>query len=371
MKLWVFILPVLSGLIAGCNEEKLPKPDAGDPTFEVKGVIDGKSRSIQAGKAEYFMHTYFTSDSNNQYYLTGQFGNPKCRNCPKSLKIQIPSYRNAKGELNLEEALREGERSYYQPVKGRKVSFNAISNKDGAAKKFTWSFGDDRSSVKKAPTHFYPSSSRDTFTTTLRINYNNGACVARTSRKISLEENACRVNYQVKHVNQTEIVFESLVRNIDRPVRYRWFKENTLISKVAHPTFDFLKPGSYKVCLKASGASGCSTQRCQEVEVFADGCNANFNYMVSDDTARVDLSYVNISWRDEQGKVYITGKHEQPDRSYFRILKAKPYQENRRGQPTYKLEVEFDCMVYAADDSKLRLKAFKGTIGVAYPENGR
>lgn len=369
MKLWVLTLPLLLGLLAGCNEEKLPKPDSSEPVFEVKGAIDDQPRVIQAGKAEYFMHTYFTRDSNNQYYLTGQFGNPECKYCPESLKIQLPAYRNAKGELNVKEALRKGERTYYSPVKGRRVSFNAIPSEDANTRKFTWSFGDDRSSVKKDPTHFYPSSGPDTFTTTLRVNYDNGQCIATTARKIPMDENACRVNYNVKHVNQTEIVFESLVKNMDRPVNYRWFKEETLISKVAHPTFDFLKPGSYQVCLKAKGASGCSAERCQRVEVFADGCNANFNYTVSDDTANVDLSYVNISWRDQQGKRYKTGKNQQPDESYFRVLNSESYQENRNGNPTYRLKVEFDCMVYAADGSKKHLKDFKGTIAVAYPQN--
>ena len=365
MKRGILLLIISAGLLSGCEKEKLPDPAATNPVFTVEGSIDGQARTISAGRDDYYLHTYFTSDSNNRYNLTGQFGKPECRDCPQSLKIELPAFQDARGELNLDEALQTGERSYYNPVRGKTVTFKPVSEGPGS-RTYRWNFGDGRSSVKRAPEHHYPLGGEGEYTTTLRINHNNGQCVATTTRNVVLDQAECRVNYQVQPVNQTEVIFESDVGNIDRPLSYRWFRGDTLMSKVADPTYDFREPGTYEVCLIVEAASGCSASRCQQVDVFANGCNANFNYEISGDTARVDPAFLNISWRAEDGTLYQTGKNQQPEESYFRIVEAEPYQKNRDGLPTYRLKVEFDCMVYSGNDRK-HLKDFKGTMAVAYP----
>lgn len=368
MKQVTLILAISALLLAGCEEEELPEPASTSPVFTVEGTIDGQSRTISAGADDYYLHTYFTSDSNNQYRLTGQFGKPDRRDAPQSLKLELPAHQDAQGELNLEEALQTGERNYYNPVRGKMVAFDPIPNGPGS-RKLLWDFGDGYTSVKRSPVHHYSSAEGNNYTATLRINYNNGECVVTTTRDIQLDQQQCRVNYQVQPVNQTEVIFESDVGNIDRPLSYRWFRGDTLMSKAANPTYDFREPGTYEVCLVVEGRSGCTATRCQQVDVFAEGCNANFKYNVKSDTTAVDPAFINISWRDQEGTLYQTGRNKQPDDSYFRIVDAEPYQKNRNGQQTYRLDVEFDCVVYAANDRK-RLKDFEGTMAVAYPADG-
>ena len=365
MKRAMFIFTISLSLLAGCDRDELPEPASTNPTVTVEGAIDGQSRTIAAGKDNYYLHTYFSSDSNNLYNLTGQFGQPECRDCPQSLKIELPAHQNAEGDLNLDEALKTGTYTYYNPARGKTVAFEPVADGSGS-REFLWDFGDDRSSVKRAPTHHYASAEEQDYTTKLRINYNNGECVATTSQELVFDEDACRVNYQVRPINGTEVIFESSPKNIDRPLSYRWYRGDTLMSKSANPTYDFRKPGMYEVCLVVESSSGCSATRCQQVDVFAEGCNANFKYNVKSDTTAVDPAFINITWRDQDGTLYQTGRNKQPEDSYFRIVDAEPYQKNRNGQPTYRLDVEFDCIVYADDDRK-RLKDFKGTIAVAYP----
>ncbi len=367
MRLWILIACVILTSMTSCQQEELPDPNGNEPVFGVEGKIAGEPRQLEAGREGYFMHTFFTKDSINQYNLTGQLGEPECKDCPGSLKIELPALYKAKEGLNISEALGKGARSYYNPVPMRKVNFQAFPDSQGT-KAYFWKLGDSRTSNAPAPSHFYDANGPDTVTTTLRITYNNGQCVATSAQQIKLKPGRCRVNYRAKPVNQTEVIFHSETPHLQEPLSYRWYHGETLISKVAHPTYDFQKPGVYEVCLEVTGASGCSAQRCQRVDVFEDGCNANFNYQVAEDTTMADFDFINISWRNEEGKLYKTGKQQQPESSYFRILKSKPYEQNRKGYPTQKLTVAFDCMVYAADGSKKHLKDFKGTIAVAYPE---
>ncbi len=366
MKYGILILLIIITGLAGCEQEELPEPNANDPVFFLSGSIEGKSDSLKAGEAGYYLYTYFTSDSNNQYRLTGHFSPTGCKDCPESLKIELPAHKNSEGRLNLDEALQTGDHSFYNPSPVYEVKFNAIP-KGPAPRSYMWDFGDSRSAKKKNITHYYPVDGPEDYQTALRINYNNGECIRTISKQVDLTDQKCRTNFTVNPINQTEVIFQSEVNNLDTPASYRWYTDSLLISKAKDPTYDFQDPGVYKVCLEAEGQSGCTANYCQRVDVFSKGCNGNFRYRVKGDTTWVDPAFVNITWRDENGTLYKTGRNQQPDESYFRILEAKPYENNENGEPTYKLKVEFDCRVYSSGSSK-RLKDFKGFIAVAYPE---
>lgn len=370
MKHWLIIVGSFCLIgISACDKKELPeKSEAGEPRFTITGSVDGDAKAINAGKDDYYMYTYFTSDSNNRYQLTGHFSETNCKDCPESLKIELPAFRNAKGQFNLDQALSEGGHTYYNPSEAYKVQFEAIPDTDHSAA-FTWDFGDEKSSRLKVPTHYYPVSDGSTeYEAELKINYDNGSCIKTATRSIRMEQRDCRVNFTAEPLNHSEVTFESRVENLDSPIDYFWFKDETRMSKVANPTHDFKAPGTYDVCLQVEGASGCSVKRCRKVDVFDKGCNANFNYTVSSNTTKVDREFVNISWWDKAGNRYSTGKNKQPETSYFRILEAKKYEENENGKPTYQLKVEFDCVVYSGDQKK-RLKDFQGKMAVAYPGN--
>lgn len=355
--------------LTACKQEELPDPTSDEPVFQASGTIDGQPHTIQAGEDDYYMHTSFSSDSNNLYQLTGHLKQVDCQECVKSLKIEFPAQMNAKEELNLGGALKTGEHTYYDPYPAYKVNFNPVP-KGPDPRSFLWDFGDEVSSHKKQPSHYYPVTGKDEYPASLRINYNNGECISTSTQKVSLEQESCRANYEAEPINQTEVKFTSDARNLTPPLEHRWYKGGLLISKVADPTHDFHNPGVYEVCLEVSGASGCSATRCREIDVFSKECNANFKYAIEEDTVKVDPAFVNIAWRDADGTLYKTGKNEQPDRSYFKILKAEPYEANKNGYPTYQLKVAFDCMVYSGNQSK-RLKDFEGTVAVAYPRDKR
>lgn len=352
-------------LFTACQEEELPEASNEKPIFALEGTVDEQRRTLTAGQEEYYMHSDFTRDSNNRFQLIGHLGPVQCRDCPQSLKIALPAYRKADGSLNLEEALKPGEHEFYNPEPVFEVKLTAIPNGPGDAQ-FQWDFGDKRTARQKAPTHYYPANGQGSYKARLKTVYDQGACVRTTSRTIALDSQDCRANFTVEPVNGREVIFQSQVQKLNPPVDYRWFKDSTLISKVADPTHDFNEPGLYEVCLQATGASGCVATRCRKVDVFDKGCNANFRYTVADEVQSVDPSFINITWWDAEGKRYETGKQEQPEASYFRIVEAEPYQENREGQPTHRLKVEFDCMVYSENDRK-RLNGFKGTVAVAHP----
>jgi len=82
--------------------------------------------------------------------------------------------------------------------------------------------------------------------------------------------------------------------------------------------------------------------------------------------SKLQLSTFAIQYINENGKVYRSDLQEQSDDAYFKILSTEEYLNNENGDKTKKLEVEYDCKLFAADGSELRVRDGQGIIGIAY-----
>lgn len=73
-----------------------------------------------------------------------------------------------------------------------------------------------------------------------------------------------------------------------------------------------------------------------------------------------------IVWIDPQGREWRSDLRKQESISYFRIVRSEAYDNNEKGNKTWKMDVEFSCALYLETGGEVAFKG-NGTLAVAYP----
>ena len=100
--------------------------------------------------------------------------------------------------------------------------------------------------------------------------------------------------------------------------------------------------------------------------IFQDGVNWNYNPHFSDS---LELNTVAIRWVMPDGKVFrsdISPQPQPPDTAFFRILGSERWELNERGEPTWKMGVDFSCTLFDSIQGQQRKIMGSGVIAVAY-----
>lgn len=129
---------------------------------------------------------------------------------------------------------------------GQTVNFTNQSTGDGALQKtYLWNFGDGQTSADEHPTH--PYASANTYTVTLTVSYNGGACQDQISRDITVETappsdiTTPGGNFEVCEGGSLQL---AVAGTFDA---YQWNTGGTT------PTLDVTVPGEYSVNLTSGG----------------------------------------------------------------------------------------------------------------------
>lgn len=349
-------------LMFGCKDKEIIPPQESDPVFKVSGKVDGSSVEISAGKDDYYMFTSYHLGPDNVHTFTGDLKPVNCTNCKEALKIEIRD-NGFSNNFNVNDALAPGDYAFISenPV-GYKVTLTA--EPEGIPPyTFFWN-ADNIQQQSISPTMEFFFKEEKKYNISLTITYGD-SCSSTITNEIDLAS-SCSAGFELKLDSGIRDIAIFKAYNIDQFTKYTWEVNNAIISNKPSDTYTFPKPGIYEFCLTVDSA-GCTAKYCRKIEAISRTCVTNFRYKISPPNSdTLNFSSVKITWIDKNGDQYTTG-FRQSANDYFRILDSEDYKSDIKGNPTRKLNLEFNCTVYNSIGDSLQLQDFRGIIGVAYP----
>ncbi len=364
-----------------CRKIELPPPDEGAPVFFIQAAIDGVPLDIAAGDSTYVMRATYEQDTAGAAVYRGAFEELGCTSgCLPSLRFY---FRGAgPGAPQPDTELRLGAYPLRQPdtptlvISYRAVfsGVNDISVIDVPAS-FSWDFGDGATSALQNPEHEYENGEPRL----VRLEtINSNGCVSSMEQKITFGPPIlpCRVDFSLQPpqgANPAQAVFDGPFNNYQT---WSWFDgDSTLLTSYSIPQ---LLPQEFReACLTAVNTEGCQSQTCKSAFL---GNNQEFGYCATDFTWEtiIEVSVspggeqfgtVWIEYVDGSGQLFSSalGAQDTTGGDFFRVLSKEPFEPNENGLPTEKLEVSFQCRLYAVDGQPLGTIEGSGAIAVAHP----
>lgn len=169
---------------------------------------------------------------------------------------------------------------FYPTINGLNVEF--YNSSIGQYDAVLWDFGDGSTSSSPNPTHSY--SSAGFYSVCLSLMDNSALCDS-TCYTIYVEDGGCFADFTFS-TDGLSVDFTNLSSgNFDM---VSWdFGDGIGWSGDMNPTYEYLAPGTYEVCLYIydSMTGNCNAQYCQYVTVASGGggaCDANYTYVANE-----------------------------------------------------------------------------------------
>ena len=225
---------------------------------------------------------------------------------------------------------------------GNTVVFTNETNP--GAFKWLWSFGDEKTSREKSPSHVYKKMGE--FKVVLEAT--NGTCAGKVTHSVFVNPLApvAKFDSVPSGCEPLEVSFNNKSQNIDQPgTSFKWEFGDGTGSTAKNPTYTYSDPGVYKIELTVSGPGGISTSS-RLLSVYATPV-ANFSLspthvFVNDEKVRAyNLSqgedYLIWEWGD--GDTSKTTKNNDPSHRYMEAgtfdVSLSAYKDNGKGNICY------------------------------------
>lgn len=368
-------------LFSHCRKIELPPPDAGVPVFALQARLDGVPLEISAGDSSYVLRASFRADSLGVPVYQGAFRELGCASgCRPAISFSVRGA--GPGPARPEAELQPGRYAYLQPLadsteiiyKAQFAGMHEASTVD-APLSYRWDFGDGSTSNLQNPEHLYP----DDSPRLVRLESRNGnGCASYKEKRIAFEPQPvpCEVDFVIQPAQgafPAEAVMEGPLSNYEA---WSWFEgDSSLIAN--YPLPQLVPQDTLEQCLTATTIDGCQAQSCQSVFLnsFQDFeyCATDFSYQVEVDTffmpAPDQYGTVWVEYTDESGRLFSSafGAQDSQGAAFFDIIAREPFEPNENGQPTVKLEISFQCLLYGAGGQLFGTLSGTGVIAVAHP----
>lgn len=349
-------------LLYGCA--KKPYPDSvssNDPQYLVTAEIGNEQVKLAAGVDGYYLYSDLKVDAVNVNVVSGEYRATACNNCV-ALKVEVRDYKATSSDaMNTDSLFKHGVRAYITDAttKVYPVSFQSTYNK--AAKNYLWDFGDGSTSNEINPTHNYRLPGK--YNVKVKA-ISQGGCESTALNEVTVGETTAFTNAIIK--DSLGATYYRAETTLEGALTYFWEFGNgdTLTTKNKVITYKHKINGSYLVALTVKSTSGVSKRVMANVVTSGDAssCAVNMRVRAQTPTDRLDLSRVNVIWKDAAGREW-TSVGEQTN-SVFEILSSEPAGTNENGKPIYKVRVQFNCQLYN-NGNVLNVKNANATI--AFP----
>jgi len=350
---------------SSCKDREEPDEKTGTPVFTLKGNPGSGSIDLAAGVSNYYMSTDYSKDQYQVYTFKGELRKDNCSDCGPSLKIMLRNYTH-QYPFDIAQADASKEYTYYygvSPVDSTYTVSLLNTSTGSGTPTHSWTFGNGNGSAQQHPVVTFNTGGIYTFTS--NEFYSNG-CSSVLAQPIFLTPTRVGkyIDFNVNPKDTYLVIFNAIP--LDNSASISWDFGDFQTGTGALTTHKYAASGIYKVCMQyIKGAD--TAQLCQNVNTkYITACKANFKPYTSLTIDSLQLSKVTVEWRDESGVLYSSDKIRQPATSKFKIIDAKNYTDNEKGQKTRQLTVEFNCTV-SNGSSTIELNNMQGVIAIAYP----
>lgn len=158
------------------------------------------------------------------------------------------------------------------------VSFSAITATSSIVSSYAWSFGDGGTSTLANPIHTYTNAG--SYQATLVVNYTSG-CSDSATYIINIQAPApstLNADFSANTTNNSTYTFQDLSTSNYAITSWSWdFGVGGATSTLQNPSYTFMAPGTYNVCLTTTDASGATDMQCMAITIYPSPV-ASFTY---------------------------------------------------------------------------------------------
>jgi len=382
----IMILVVL--LLFQCKKIDLPEPVDQEPVFSVAAELGGDSLRFSAGEEGYRLRASHETDSTGLTLYTAIFEPLEC--CGPELKF---IFRGVDRQSPMpSSALSVGSYDYYVPLMDSSfvtytVNFNSeiSSTEDIAPYAYFWDFGDGTTETVANPIHEYEDLSPRNVR--LEVTASNG-CRAAYEREVDWNAGPsdCIIDFNVDWALVTNDQIEVKADFPNTPVGggdfTDWYWNDFDSMSFPLTIFPFPSDTIAQICLTATSDSQmCSATACKGVYSVSDSlpflteiysCEAFYTYQLDIDSTVIpapeQLGTVIIEYTDENGTTYSTALGNQSPARFFTLNALENFEDNEAGEPTRKLEVAFDGVLYDQQGAVFAPLTGEAVIAVSLPD---
>ncbi len=369
MRTLKYILFILTGLLSlTCNKIELPLNPVEAPIFELKATFGNQPVNFAAGVDGLELDTRFATENLDVLILQGELKKKNCvPPCPSSLRVSLrQNHREFLANTGI--GLSPGRRPFYRDARDsflvHSKSLSQLSNTGSGRYEFKWTLNDKKVADKEIVS--FPFNPQMKNTVCLYVSHPDGS-----------NANQCQViDYSVKdsfpglkvsiepQYNQNRgWTLVPKVRGIG-PFKYKWNNKST------DPVLELDAKQVSSHCITVLDAIGNAASAC--VDFNPEGkvkCRADFE--LAADVSRLkewtQFNTADIVFVNDRGDRFLSSVMAQPSNAVFEILEVTPFEENAQQQPTRKLKIRFDLLLYGANKTATPFKG-TGTIAVAHPK---
>lgn len=360
---------ILTGFLSvTCNKIELPLNPAETPIFEMKATFGNQAVNLAAGVDGLELDTRFISENLDVLILQGELKKKNCNPpCPTSLRLSLRQNRqDFLGNSGI--GLNPGRRPFYREARDSFIvhgkSLSQLPNSGSGRYDFGWTLNDKKVADKEIVS--FPFNPQIKNTVCLYVSHPDGSKASQCQViDYSVKDSfpGLKVSIEPQYNSNRGWTLVPKVRGLG-PFKYKWDNK----SADAVQELDPKQASSH--CVTVQDARGNTASAC--VDFNPEGkvkCRADFE--LTADISRLNqwtqYNTTEIVFVNEGGQKYLSSLMPQPASSVFEILESAPFEENAQQQPTRKLKIHFDLLLFGPDRTAIPFKG-TGTIAVAHPK---
>ncbi len=364
----LFLLGIL--FLGSCQKKLEPIDEYGSPAFSLRGEIDGKFVSLEAGVNSFFLQTEYGLDSNKLVEFKGNF-KQTCSHCKQAFKVIIKDYQTYQnGQSTLaDSSLPNRNYDFYRAgafnIPSYGVVFSATPQGSGALKSQVWEFSDGSSFTNSVVSKTFRTGTSQELKYT--CNYLNG-CSSSIQYKLKLNpflNPGLLPDFSMESIEPTKVMYKFTAGG-DSTGAYYWSFGDGGYAKGKTVYYGYDSSAVYLVSLFQITATD-TFEISKNLNIgFSGDCSANFTKNIQPNIDPMNKTTVNIEWTDEQGEVYSSSRFKQKFYCNFTLDKSEDYLKNKAGQKTRLLNFHLNCLL-SNGLKTIEIRNLEGKMAVALP----